>query len=170
MPATITIVRRLMRRSPVQTRGTSASTTLTISMRCQTSGSASSEISLPRMPVNPQHRTHRCICNQARSWAESDDMAPEAYTTRAKRGSGRPRALGRRSGQAELDAGFAGQNVDHGQVLAEHDETRAGRDADRQVRLVPVVTHAPARGDDTQAQQIFARAVGRHPGQLGARD
>src|SRR5690606_26558283 len=48
-----------------QTRGTSASVTVTISMRHQTSGAAPRLISLPRIAVNPHSRTQKWICSRA---------------------------------------------------------------------------------------------------------
>jgi hypothetical protein len=70
-----------MRRSSARTRGTSSNTSDTITMRCHTSCSAPRVINLPRMPVKPQHKTQTCICSQARIWAESEDIAGEAYPT-----------------------------------------------------------------------------------------
>src|SRR5687768_14857613 len=65
MPAYDSISRSGIARSPRHTRGTSASTATTISIRHHTSGSAGSEISLPKMAVKPHSSTQKWICRKA---------------------------------------------------------------------------------------------------------
>jgi hypothetical protein len=52
-------------RSERNTLGTSMSTPTTTAKRHQTSGSAGSEMSLPKMAVNPQSSTQKWICSVA---------------------------------------------------------------------------------------------------------
>jgi len=71
MPQKMKISLRVISRSPRQKAFTSSSDPHTTSMRHHTSGSAASEINLPRIAVNPHKSTQKWICRSARRRAAS---------------------------------------------------------------------------------------------------
>src|SRR6476659_72754 len=71
------------------TRGTRARTATTMSIRHQTSGSAGSEISLPRMAVKPHSRTQKWIWSWALVVGFMGDRAAKRKYVRGRRGYAR---------------------------------------------------------------------------------
>ena len=66
MPAYDSISLPGIARSPRHTRGSSANAAITINIRHHTSGSAGSEMALPKMAVKPHNSTQTWICRKAR--------------------------------------------------------------------------------------------------------